>query len=1170
MKKICKIMLLLIISFLFVFGMVNYTSIISKISSQFNIHSNNYNNGNNSNDRIHFINVNHGSAFLIESNGKFGLIDSGYDENAHHLVNYLNAVLPEGKKLDFVLLTHHHEDHAGGFAKVVNAGFVNQNTIFYYKEYTLTDEDRRYILNGNPTCKDDFDSAYIPLVNAQVQLVNLKGQNEEYELNFGGFNIKFLNISKEWTDLENNNSIVTLVTHVTSNKKVLLTGDIQVPAEKWLIEQVNTGKINLGKVDILKPGHHGISTSSCYEFMDLVQPNEMIIDRVNMAYDTNPTSNAAFRYWSKKYLNKEYDEAPIYIDGYATEDGAIIVTFNSNGYNIADSGRKSLEDLRMKSQIMYDDTFLRITNYTDKGVAKNWWYYFDEFDEKALTGLQKINYRGTQYTFYFKSSGEMATGFNLVDGNWRYFCEISDHIEGYTGGAMITGWHNLKYKGIEYTFYFDEDGVMAEGFKKIDNKWYYFSSSVVSEKITGYTGGAMVTGWHNLKYKEKEYTFYFDEDGVMAEGFKQIDNKWYYFSSSVISEIIEGYTGGAMVTGWHNLKYKEKEYTFYFDEDGVMAEGFKQIDNKWYYFSSSVISEIIEGYTGGAMITGWHNLKYKGIEYTFYFDEDGVMAEGFKKIDNKWYYFSSSVISEIIEGYTGGAMVKGLHQIDNKIYYLADDNDSNGYSIGERYHNICSNINNEYYCFDENGVGDVVTVIEFPTSENYCETLTYTGSEQTLTKTPGSGYIFDGNKGTNAGEYTVTATLESGYRWSDNTTEEKTFKCSIEKATPIITLNPKSVTVVAGGQVTFKEKADVAGSFNNTSGTTNVTTISPATNTNVEANTEITETVSGVSEGSSEISITFTPTDTTNYKNVSKTLIAIVTKNVTIPTSENYCETLIYTGSEQTLTKTPGSGYIFDGNKGTNAGEYTVTATLVSGYRWSDNTTEEKTFKCTIEKAKLSTPQVENYNGEYDGNYHSIMVSPVSIGTIIYSYDNLTWTLNKPMRSDVGTTNVYVKVLGDDNYFDSDTVTSSITITSNFSYLINNYDIDNSNKYISKIVPRTSLETFKNNIELGIGYSVSIDTKNIDEKKLLYTGGKTKIMKDSSVVIEYTNVVIGDINGDAAINSADLLKIRQHLLGTNILTNAYFLSSDINYDNIINSADLLRLRQHLLGTKPIE
>ena len=180
----------------------------------------------------------------------------------------MNKVLPEGKKLDFVLLTHHHDDHAGGFEKVVNGGFVNQNTIFYYKEYTLTDEDRRFILNGDPTCEDDFKKAYIPLVNAQVKLVNLKGKNEEYRFNFGGYDIKFFNISKEWTDFENNNSIVTLITHIDSKKKVLLTGDIQVPAEKWLVEQAKTGKINLGKVDILKPGHHGISTSSCYEFLD--------------------------------------------------------------------------------------------------------------------------------------------------------------------------------------------------------------------------------------------------------------------------------------------------------------------------------------------------------------------------------------------------------------------------------------------------------------------------------------------------------------------------------------------------------------------------------------------------------------------------------------------------------------------------------------------------------------------------------------------------------------------------------------------------------------------------------------------------------------------------------------------------------------------------------------
>ena len=137
-------------------------------------------------------------------------------------------------------------------------------------------------------------------------------------------------------------------------------------------------------------------------------------------------------------------------------------------------------------------------------------------------------------------------------------------------------------------------------------------------------------------------------------------------------------------------------------------------------------------------------------------------------------------------------------------------------------------------------------------------------------------------------------------------------------------------------------------------------------------------------------------------------------------------------------------------------------------------------------------------------------------------------------------------------------------------YVINNYEVDETNKYINKIMVNTEVNSFTPNIILGYGYEIDVDTKTINNKQLLYTGGKTRITKGLNVYIEYTNIVVGDINGDAAINSADLLKIRQHLLGTNILTGAYFLSSDINYDNTINSADLLRVRQHLLGTKPIE
>ena len=138
-----------------------------------------------------------------------------------------------------------------------------------------------------------------------------------------------------------------------------------------------------------------------------------------------------------------------------------------------------------------------------------------------------------------------------------------------------------------------------------------------------------------------------------------------------------------------------------------------------------------------------------------------------------------------------------------------------------------------------------------------------------------------------------------------------------------------------------------------------------------------------------------------------------------------------------------------------------------------------------------------------------------------------------------------------------------------FDYRIKDYYVDETNHYISKIMAGTSGEDFKKKIEHSERYSVEVDTKNIDGKEVMYTGGKTRIYQGGNVYVTYTNIVIGDVNGDGAINSADLLRIRQHLLGSKYLRGENFLASDINYDSDINSADLLRVRQHLLGTKTI-
>lgn len=241
-------------------------------------------------------------------------------------------------------------------------------------------------------------------------------------------------------------------------------------------------------------------------------------------------------------------------------------------------------------------------------------------------------------------------------------------------------------------------------------------------------------------------------------------------------------------------------------------------------------------------------------------------------------------------------------------------------------------------------------------NDAYCNSLTYAGREQTLTKNPGEGYVFTNNKGTAAGSYTVSATLAEGYQWSDGTNTTKTFNCIIQKATPTVTLNPTSVSVAVGGKATYYESASVKGKFTNTSGATGTATVTPETTLDIFANRNATATVSGVKVGTATITVTFNPTDTTNYSQVQKTLNVSVTekppeeKKAEIPSS-GYCNELTYNGSDQTLVKAAGKGYQFSNTQGKDAGVYNVKANLESGYKWSDGSTDAKSVQCRIEKA---------------------------------------------------------------------------------------------------------------------------------------------------------------------------------------------------------------------------
>lgn len=80
----------------------------------------------------------------------------------------------------------------------------------------------------------------------------------------------------------------------------------------------------------------------------------------------------------------------------------------------------------------------------------------------------------------------------------------------------------------------------------------------------------------------------------------------------------------------------------------------------------------------------------------------------------------------------------------------------------------------------------------------------------------------------------------------------------------------------------------------------------------------------------------------------------------------------------------------------------------------------------------------------------------------------------------------------------------------------------------------------------------------------LKTGETVKVGSKS-----YTVAMLGDANGDGKVNSADLLKVVNHLNGNSTLTSTYKASADINEDGKINSADLLKIVNHLNGSRNI-
>ena len=71
-----------------------------------------------------------------------------------------------------------------------------------------------------------------------------------------------------------------------------------------------------------------------------------------------------------------------------------------------------------------------------------------------------------------------------------------------------------------------------------------------------------------------------------------------------------------------------------------------------------------------------------------------------------------------------------------------------------------------------------------------------------------------------------------------------------------------------------------------------------------------------------------------------------------------------------------------------------------------------------------------------------------------------------------------------------------------------------------------------------------------------------KISPPTNSYVSMQKYLIGDVNGDGTIDSADSLMAMQYSVGTTSLTDMQKVRADVNFDGSINSTDSMMINQY--------
>lgn len=210
--------------------------------------------------QITFLDVGQGLAVLLERNGRYAMYDMGPDS-----VGVVDSLVARGiDTLDWVLVSHGHRDHGGGFMELQDV-FGGMPKVYVKKLYV-----------GPDTSKSFVTDSILWMARRLHILVDTVYRGDDFV--WEGMRMKVLWPPEFRRVGENGASVVLQVDMVDSGLdeeslgRVLLTGDLDSSGESRLREL----SLDL-KASLLQVPHHGSAGSSSLKFLSEVMPGFAVV-----------------------------------------------------------------------------------------------------------------------------------------------------------------------------------------------------------------------------------------------------------------------------------------------------------------------------------------------------------------------------------------------------------------------------------------------------------------------------------------------------------------------------------------------------------------------------------------------------------------------------------------------------------------------------------------------------------------------------------------------------------------------------------------------------------------------------------------------------------------------------------------------------------------------------